>query len=133
MSLGSDMAIAVLDTSAFLAVFKSEPGADRVMAVMHDCVMSSVNAAEVHTKLAEWGMPPELRDQAFALVPATIVDFDMELARSAGGMRSQTKTLGLSLGDRACLALARRKGLPAITADQTWAKVDVGAAVTLIR
>ena len=127
------MTLAVLDTSAFLAVFKNEPGADRVMAVMHDCVMSSVNAAEVHTKLTEWGMPPELRDQAFALIPATIVDFDMDLARSAGSLRSQTRHLGLSLGDRACLALARREGLPAITADQAWAKADIGAIVTFIR
>jgi ribonuclease VapC len=127
------MALAVLDTSAFLAVFKNEPGADRVVAVMHDCVMSSVNAAEVHTKLTEWGMPSELRDQAFALIPATIVDFDMGLARTAGSMRGATKSLGLSLGDRACLALARREGLPAITADQAWAKADVGATVSLIR
>jgi ribonuclease VapC len=127
------MALAVLDTSAFLAVFKNEPGADRVVAVMHDCVMSSVNAAEVYSKLADWGMPPELRDQAFALIPATIVDFDMGLARTAGSMRAQTKSLGLSLGDRACLALARREGLSAITADQAWAKVEVGATVSLIR
>ena len=127
------MALAVLDTSAFLAVFKNEPGADRVVAVMHDCVMSSVNVAEVHTKLTEWGMPPELRDQAFALIPATIVDFDMDLARSAGSLRGPTKHLGLSLGDRACLALARREGVPALTADQSWAKADVGASVTFIR
>ena len=127
------MALAVLDTSAFLAVFKNEPGADRVVAVMHDCVMSSVNAAEIHAKLTEWGMPPELRDQAFALIPATIVDFDMGLARTAGGMRGPTKSLGLSLGDRACLALARREGVPAITADQAWAKVEVGVTVSLIR
>ena len=127
------MALAVLDTSAFLAVFKNEPGADRVVAVMHDCVMSSVNVAEVYSKLAEWGMPPELRDQAFALIPATIVDFDLGLAQTAGGMSGPTRSLGLSLGDRACLALARREGLPAITADQAWAKADVGATVSLIR
>jgi ribonuclease VapC len=127
------MAIAVLDTSAFLALFKNESGADRVIAVMHDCVMSSLNAAEVLTKLAEWGMPPDLRDQAFALIPAIIIDFDMDLARATGDLRTQTKLLGLSLGDRACLALARREGLPALTADQAWSKADVGVSVTLVR
>ena len=126
------MALAVLDTSAFLAVFKNEPGADQVIAVLHDCLMSAVNAAEVYTKLTEWGMPPEQRDQAFALVPARIVDFDADLARTTGDLRTQTKSLGLSLGDRACLALARRENLPAVTADQAWAKIDAGAKVAVI-
>ena len=127
------MALAVLDTSAFMAVFKNEPGAGRVVAVMHDCVMSSVNAAEVYTKLTEWGMPPELRDQAFALIPATIVDFDRDWPVPPAALRGPTKSLGLSLGDRACLALARREGLPAMTADRAWSKADVGAIVVLIR
>ena len=127
------MAVAVLDTSAFLAVLKNEPGADVVVGVLHDCIMSSVNAAEVYTKLSEWGLPPAARDRALMLVPATIVDFDAGLARLAGDMRAGTKALGLSLGDRACLALARRERLPAFTSDQAWAKADVGATVRLIR
>jgi ribonuclease VapC len=127
------MAVAVLDTSAFLAVFKNEPGADKVVAVLHDCLISSVNAAEVHTKLSDWGLPPDVREQAFALVPATIVDFDAGLARLSGDVRAQTKSLGLSLGDRACLALAIREGLPALTADRGWASANGGAVVTVIR
>ena len=127
------MPLAVLDTSAFLAVFKNEPGADKVAAVMHDCVMSSVNAAEVYSKLTEWGMPEAMRDQAFALVPARIIDFDAGLARLAGDLRAQTRSRGLSLGDRACLALARREGLPAVTADRAWAEVDTGVRISLIR
>ena len=100
---------------------------------MHDCIMSSVNAAEVYSKLTEWGMPETVQDQAFALVPARIVDFDAGLARLAGDLRAQTRSLGLSLGDRACLALAHREGLPAVTADRVWAEVDIGAEVSLIR
>jgi ribonuclease VapC len=127
------MALAVLDTSAFLAVFKNEPGADKVAAVLHDCVMCSVNAAEVFSKLSEWGMPAEALDQAFALVPARIVDFDAGLARLSGDLRRLTRTRGLSLGDRACLALARRERLPALTADRAWGEVDTGVSISLIR
>ena len=118
------MALAVLDTSAFLAVFKNEPGADKVTAVMHDCLMSSVNVAEVHTKLSEWGMPDTLRDHAFALIPARIVDFDGAQARMTGTLRPDTKRLGLSLGDRACLALALREDLPALTSDRAWGQLS---------
>jgi PIN domain nuclease of toxin-antitoxin system len=127
------MPLAVLDTSAFLALFKGEQGADKVAAVMHDCVMSSVNAAEVHSKLADWGMPAVARDQAFAAIPATIVDFDTAQARLSGELRSASRQLGLSLGDRACLALAARTGLAALTSDQAWGRLGAGVKVELIR
>jgi PIN domain nuclease of toxin-antitoxin system len=61
------------------------------------------------------------------------VPFDEELARGAGALRPATKSLGLSLGDRACLALAQREGLPVLTADRAWAKLAVGVEVKVIR
>ncbi len=62
----------------------------------------------------------------------TIVDFDRETAILAAELRAVTKRLGLSLGDRACLATARSHGLPVLTADQAWAKLE-GFAVVLMR
>ncbi len=62
-----------------------------------------------------------------------IVPFDQELASIAAGLESLTRPFGLSLGDRACLALGIRLSLPILTADQAWAKLDVGVKVELIR
>lgn len=59
--------------------------------------------------------------------------FDTDLALRAALLRNSTRPYGLSLGDRACLALARREGLPVLTADRSWAKLDVGVEVVLIR
>lgn len=127
------MASVVLDASAFLALLRNEAGADRVAAVLHDCLISAVNAAEIHTKLATWGMSRTAQAAALILVPATIVDFDGGLAQATGALVVATRKHGLSLGDRACLALAAREGLPALTADRTWAAVDVGVRIEVIR
>ncbi|MFZ1106612.1 MAG: PIN domain-containing protein [Hyphomicrobiaceae bacterium] len=62
-----------------------------------------------------------------------IVPFDEELARQTGALRPATRSLGLSLGDRACLALAQRERLPVLTADRSWAKLDLGIAITMVR
>ena len=71
--------------------------------------------------------------RAVALMAVEVVAFDAEQAYAAAGIRSATRSRGLSLGDRACLQLAARRGLPAVTADQGWAELDVGAEVQLIR
>lgn len=63
----------------------------------------------------------------------TVVPFDGDTAMRAGLLRDATRAAGLSLGDRACIAVALREGLPALTADQVWTRVDVGVEIKLIR
>ena len=95
--------------------------------------MLSVNLAEVATFFTNGGAPiGEVRDILNDLHLA-IIPFDDELAYDSAGLRPATKHAGLSLGDRACLALAKRESLPALTADRAWSGLDIGVEVRLIR
>jgi len=125
----------VLDASAVLAALYGEPGSDKVDGVLANALVSSVNAAEVISKLTERGMAPERAITALAATGATIVAFDLEQATLVGALRPPTRIAGLSLGDRACLALAKLRGLPAMTGDAAWAAVAgaIGVEVALIR
>jgi PIN domain nuclease of toxin-antitoxin system len=112
------MASAVLDSSAVLAVLNAERGADTIIVILNDAVLCSVNYAEVVTKLVERGVNLDDIETAMRLITSTVVDFDISLARRTGTLRAETSKHGLSLGDRACLALAERESLPAITGDR---------------
>ncbi len=127
------MSRAVLDASAMLAFLRGEPGADAVNSYRGDALASAVNVAEVGAQLSDLGAGLEDVRRAIALMGVEIVAFDAEQAYAAAGIRSATRGRGLSLGDRACLQLAARRGLPAVTADHAWAEIDVGAEVQLIR
>ena len=123
----------VLDASAVLAVLNDEPGADVVAASLRDSVISAVNVSETVAKLADGGMPDAAIREALRDLLLDVVPFDSELAYDAGLLRPSTRDAGLSLGDRACLALARRLGLRALTDDESWKRVAVGVEVSLIR
>ena len=127
------MTRSVLDSSAVLAVLQEEPGASHVALAMSDAVLSSVNLAEIVQRLARSGGPEEGVRAVLASLDCEIVGFDAEQGVEAGLLERATRAQGLSLGDRACLALARARGFPVLTADQAWAKVDVGVEVVLIR
>jgi PIN domain nuclease of toxin-antitoxin system len=123
----------VLDASALLAFLQREPGLDRVRQALPDAIIGSVNFAEVVTKLVHWGAPVDrvaerLRDLDLAVHP-----FDRELALAAGALHAKMRRLGLSLGDRACLALARSLDARVLTTDRAWAALDVGITVELVR
>ncbi|OIQ94773.1 PIN domain protein [mine drainage metagenome] len=126
------MSEAVLDASAVLTLLLGEPGADKVQATLPGALISAVNLAEVISKLCERGMPSDQAALAIDSIGVEIVAFDGEQARLSGELRPLTRILGLSLGDRACLALARLRNLPAITADVAWAGVP-DCRVILIR
>jgi ribonuclease VapC len=125
----------ILDASAVLAFLLREPGQDRVMEVLlTEPRMSTVNLAEVVTKYVLRGFAAQgerLRDE----LPVLFVPVDEDLALQAAFMVAVTKPLGLSLGGRICLALARRTGLPALTADRSWTEVSgpLGVTVEVIR
>ncbi len=127
----------VLDASAVLAWILREPGAERVRSLMQtgDCLISSVNAAEVVTRLADGIRPEASLREVISHIEAACVPFDAHHATEAGLLRPVTRHLGLSLGDRACLALARLTRSTVITADRPWLELaePLGLAIECIR
>jgi PIN domain nuclease of toxin-antitoxin system len=127
------MVSAVLDSSAILAILHDEPGARAAEAMLDDALISTVNYAEVVAKLVERGSTSAQVQSALRSIALTTVDFDITLAQRTGTLRAETIRRGLSLGDRACLALAEREGVPAITGDRSWVGAVSGVEVRLIR
>lgn len=124
----------VLDASAVLAVLNREPGAEKLTPqLLSTAVISAVNLAEVHSKLVDRGLSPE-GAWAAALSPAAeAIPFTADDARTAGSMIAQTRGLGLSLGDRACLALGLALHAPVYTADRSWRNLKLGIRIHTIR
>jgi ribonuclease VapC len=129
------MSRVVLDASALIAMLKDEPGADAVAATIATASMGVFNHAEVVSHFIHLGMPAADVDDMLDPLPMTIIPADKLLAREAGRLRATTASAGLSLGDRFCLALARRDGVPAWTTDKAWASIAdaVGVETVIIR
>ena len=122
----------VLDASAVLAAIHGEAGGATVEPRLNGGKLSTVNLAEVAQRLNDqW--PDDLVISVLSELPCDVIDFDQALALRTGLLRRVTRKRGLSLGDRACLALAERLGLPVLTADRAWADLDLGVEVVLIR
>ena len=127
------MAEHVVDASVVIAILFQEPGADSGLFASGAAAISSVNLSEIVARLADRGDQAEdIRSQVESLGLETMV-FDESLAFDAGLLRPATRFLGLSLGDRACLALARRMGLPAVTADRAWGQLAIGIEIHVTR
>ena len=124
---------ALIDASALLALLNAEPGADVVAEAIPGGVISAVNLSEVVTKLCDAGMPEKAVRQALQPLGLEIVPFDEEQAYQAGLLRAAAQDMGISLGDRACLNLAKMLGVEALTADRAWAGLSVGATIKVIR
>ena len=127
------MSNVVLDASAVLAVLNGEPGAEAVWDCLPGAHLSAVNAAEVAAKLVDGGIGAEEAGQTLTRLGARVAPFEEVDVVPAARIRAATRAAGLSLGDRACLALARRLGLPALTADRQWRDLQVDVEVRLIR
>ena len=123
----------VLDASAVLALLNDEVGAKIVQESLPGSIISSVNFAEVVTRLTLLGMPEKEIREALDILALDITPFDEEQAFLAGILAIKTKQLGLSLGDRACLALALKTGSAALTSDKVWQALDIGVTVRVIR
>jgi PIN domain nuclease of toxin-antitoxin system len=114
----------VLDSSAILAVLNLEKGAEKVAPLLSNSIVSSINVAEVLTKLVERNISLENALEDLLRLGLEIVEFDVKQAAKVAQLRPLTKHLGLSLGDRSCLALAILQNAVAVTADKTWTKLN---------
>ena len=125
---------AVLDASALMTVINNETGVEKLTPeIMSTAMASTVNIAEVHGKLIQRGFSP---DDAWTATNAVVhepVSFTAEHARTAGDLVRHTRALGLSLGDRACLALALVVKAPVYTADRSWKNLQIGVRFHVIR
>lgn len=133
------MSSAVLDASALLAYLRDEPGAEAVAdAVAGGAAISTVNLGEVLSRVADRGADParvarQMTARGLLDGAITVEAFTSADAVEVGRLRPLTREHGLSLGDRACLALARRLALPAVTADTAWAKLGLELELRQIR
>ena len=123
----------VLDASALLALLNAEPGAEFVAERLDQSEVSVVNLTEIGTRLIDAGATLADYRRAISLLDLVEVPFDRELADLAAEIRGSTRAAGLSLGDRACLALAIRSGATALTADRAWLSIKAGCVVEMIR
>jgi ribonuclease VapC len=123
----------VLDASAVLAVLFEEAGREAVLAHGQGGTISAVNMAEVLTRAADKDVPELIRAAIVGGMALNVVAFDAEAATAAADLRGQTRQWGLSLGDRACLALGQKLRLPVLTGDRAWAEIDLSVEIVLIR
>jgi PIN domain nuclease of toxin-antitoxin system len=125
--------VTVLDASALLAFLFSEAGADEVAELVETSCLSTVNLAEVLGRFARDGHDCGLVRQRLEATSLEIVPFSPRQAEAAAKLVPACRPLGLSLGDRACIALALERGVPALTADRTWLDLDVPVQLRVIR
>jgi ribonuclease VapC len=124
----------VLDASAMLAVLRNEAGSEKLPTeILRNAVGSSVNVAEVHTRLVSSGGDIDEAWEDTLSAISQVVPFTAEQAKIAGGLVKETRSLGLSLGDRACLALGMEMKAPIYTADRAWTNLSLGVRIHVIR
>jgi PIN domain nuclease of toxin-antitoxin system len=127
------MSSVVLDSSALLACLNQEAGSEAVVDLVAGALLSTVNLAETISVLVRQGASKDKALEILQLWDFQVVDFERVLAEETGALIARTRATGLSLGDRACLALAKVRSLPAVTADRSWSGIDVGVQIQLIR
>ena len=123
----------VFDASAILAILKREQGAERARAVLDRALVSAVNLAEVQTKLIEAGLDRQTAWASISFLGCRTASFDESLACETGSLVKQTRPYGLSLGDRACLALALQRQAAVYTTDAAWKNLGLEIDVHVIR
>ena len=128
------MSKAALDASAILAYLFNERGAERLTPeILATALVSTVNLAEVQTKLVKLGRSTEDAWIDAHSLGTLAVPYTSEHARIAGDLITQTEKYGLSLGDRSCLALAIALNAPVYTTEQIWRDLKVGIPIHVIR
>jgi PIN domain nuclease of toxin-antitoxin system len=122
----------VLDASALLALLNREPGADVVEAHLGEACIGAVNLSECLARLSESGVPEKTAWEIVSSLELEVVPFNAGHAREAARLKPLTRRHGLSLGDRACLALGRLSKRAVLTADRTWKTLDLDVQVRVI-
>lgn len=122
----------VFDSSALLALILHEPGGN-LDGLLDRAVISAVNLAEVRTKLIDLEKLEEVSVEADLRALIRVEPFTEQQAIVAAQLRPSTRHFGLSLGDRACIALAIDRGLDVYTSDGKWSKIELGCNVHQIR
>lgn len=125
--------IRVLDASVLIAAMLREPGGQDAIERASERRVSAVNLAEVRSKLVDRGWAEEAVDESLALLDTPVEPFTEMDARQVAFLRGLTRQSGLSIGDRACIALAQRLGAAVMTADRNWAGIGLPVEVELIR
>lgn len=123
----------VADASAVLALLIGEPITRIDPQLLTNAAISAVNLSEVLARLLDLGMPESDAASALATLNLRVFAFDRPQAQEAARLRAATRHAGLSLGDRACLALGLHLAGPVVTADRAWGSLDVGVEIVLIR
>jgi ribonuclease VapC len=123
----------ILDASALLAFLQDEPGAEQVRGLLSRSIMSTVNWCEVIQKSLAKGVDTYGMWEDMAALGVRIQPYTLEQAEAAGRLWLVTRALGLSLGDRSCLALGLQTGFPVITADKAWQNLNIGLEIRVIR
>ncbi|MFO7809121.1 PIN domain-containing protein [Thioalkalivibrio sp.] len=123
----------VLDASVLLAFLHDEPGGDRVARVLDGGHMSTVNWSEVLQKSLQREVNVQGMQQEFVDVGLLFEPFTAEQAALAAQLWEPSLRHGLSMADRACIALAMDKALPVLTADRAWARLDIGIEMHILR
>ena len=123
----------VVDASAIIAFLVGEPFTRFEGERLGNALISAVNLSEVLARLPEIGVPESETSAAVSRLNLRVVAFDETQARATARLRPLTRQAGLSLGDRACIALGSAEGCPVVTADPAWANLDLGVEVILIR
>lgn len=123
----------VFDSSTLLAITFGEEGAEVAARALNEGIVSAVNASEIIARYVEQGASEKEAREWLQAFDVEIRPFDEALAIAAGLMRETTREKGLSLGDRACMALAIREGARVLTADRAWVELDLDVEVELIR
>ena len=127
------MSSIVLDASAVLAVAHKEPGADVVLKAQSQAILSAVNHAEVVSKLLQKHIAFEELQLFVSEVFPRVIPFDLEQANEAGRLHAATRKHELSYADCACIALAAVRGIPLLTGDRKWLKIETKVEIRLFR
>ena len=123
----------MLDSSALLAVLNLESGADQVVPLLDGSAISAVNWSETFQKALARDVRTEALRRDVESLGVTIVPFRADEAEQAARAWLTTSAAGLSLGDRACLTLAEREGIVAVTADRAWSRLSTTVQMRIIR
>lgn len=123
----------VLDSSVILANMLQEPGGEVFGNLTEDFRISTVNLAEIVSKLSERGQSLQIIQRAVSPLVDNSIDLSVSQAIQAGLWRKETKRFGMSMGDRCCLALGLDLGATVYTTDRAWAGLDLGVRVDVVR